>query len=83
MSNQKVDSTPNNFELEIEKLKNEIKTLREQQKSEKVKKEHIGVLVEFTTSKGQHIKGLGRKYYVVNLNGKLYYKQEENVKVLG
>lgn len=41
-----------------------------------------GVRVSFLTQNGTKVEGFGQKYYVVRMNGKLYYKQEDSVTLL-
>ncbi len=68
----------------IEKQSQILKDLRAKAKELKVKEPKAlkGRPVEFETKSGQKIRGNGQLYYVVNLDGKLYYKQADSVTLL-
>lgn len=66
-------------EQKIERLTAELKKIKAESKQ---KKELKGVPVEFKNKAGETIKGNGVMYYVVNLNGKLHYKEASQVTLL-
>lgn len=88
-----LEPTTDTIEMtEIEKLEAKIAALEaslgaaedtiEVLESQTKKRAPKGELCEFYNQKGKHIRGYGVRYYVVRMNGVLYYKQEDSVTLL-
>lgn len=69
---------------QIEETQRQLKLLKDQHKelNKKEKKVNKGTPCTFQNKAGETITGLGVLYYVVNLNGKLHYKEASKVTVL-
>lgn len=73
------------LEEKIQKQKDELKELQKQKKALKspnMPRALKGVMVTFKNKAGVQVTGMGSRYYVVRMDGKLHYKEESQVTLM-